>query len=45
MIDIGLRLQKELQRNDTKPYDDSIQELTKEIEDLLGEGESAKEWQ
>ncbi len=43
MIDIGLRLQKELQRNDTRPYDDSIQELTKEIEDLLGEGESAKE--
>ena len=35
MVDLGLRLQRELQRNDTKPYDDIIQRLTSEIETVL----------
>ena len=35
MIDLGLRLQKELQRNDTKPYDDLLTKLTTEITDML----------
>lgn len=32
MIDLGLRLQRELMRNDTKPYDDILAQLTSEIE-------------
>lgn len=32
MIDLGLRLQRELLRNDTRPYDDILAELTSEIE-------------
>lgn len=32
MIDLGLRLQRELMRNDTKPYDDILARLTSEIE-------------
>ena len=35
MIDLGLRLQKELQRNDTQPYDDMLTKLTSEIEEVL----------
>lgn len=35
MIDLGLRLQRELQRNDTKPYTDILQQLTSEIESEL----------
>lgn len=35
MIDLGLRLQKELQRNDTRPYDDIMKQLTSEIEEEL----------
>ncbi len=35
MIDLGLRLQKELKRNDTKPYDDILTKLTTEITDML----------
>ena len=35
MVDLGLRLQRELQRNDTKPYDDILQRLTSEIETVL----------
>ncbi|MGI6233577.1 MAG: cell division protein ZapA [Prevotella sp.] len=35
MIDIALRLEKELHRNDTKPYDDILSKLTSEIEDVL----------
>ena len=35
MIDLGLRLQRELQRNDTKPYTDILQQLTSEIETEL----------
>ncbi len=35
MIDLGLRLQKELKRNDTKPYDDILTKLTAEIADML----------
>ena len=35
MIDLGLRLQRELQRNDTKPYADILQQLTSEIESEL----------
>ena len=35
MVDLGLRLQRELQRNDTKPYADILQQLTSEIESAL----------
>lgn len=35
MIDLGLRLQRELLRNDTKPYDDILAQLTSEIETEL----------
>ena len=35
MVDLGLRLQRELQRNDTKPYDDILQRLTSESETVL----------
>lgn len=35
MIDLGLRLQRELLRNDTRPYDDILAELTSEIETEL----------
>lgn len=35
MIDLGLRLQKSLKRNDTKPYDDILSKLTSEIEEAL----------
>ena len=35
MIDLGLRLQRELQRNDPKPYADILQQLTSEIESEL----------
>ena len=35
MVDLGLRLQRELLRNDTKPYDDILQRLTSEIETVL----------
>lgn len=38
MIDLGLRLQRELQRNDTKPYDDILSQLTSEIEEELCKG-------
>lgn len=37
MIDLGLRLHKELKRNDTKPYDDILTKLTSEIEAVLKE--------
>lgn len=37
MIDLGLRLQKELKRNDTKSYDEAMSELTSEIENLLSD--------
>lgn len=37
MIDIGYRLQHELRRNDTKPYDDVLKQLTTEIESELKE--------
>ncbi len=37
MIDLGLRLQKEMRRNDTKSYDEAMKELTGEIERLLSE--------
>ncbi len=35
LIDIALRYEKELGRNDTKPYDDILTKLTAEIEDAL----------
>lgn len=35
MIDLGLRLQREYGRNDTKPYDDILSQLTSEIEQEL----------
>jgi hypothetical protein len=35
MIDLALRLEKQLQRNDTKPYDDILSKLTSEIEATL----------
>lgn len=42
MIDLGLRLQKELQRNDTKSYDEAMSELTGEIESLLADSDKDK---
>jgi cell division protein ZapA len=42
MIDIGLRLQKLIQRNDTEPYNDLLQQLTSEIEEVIGCGEENK---
>lgn len=39
MIDLGLRLQREMQRNDTKPYDDILSQLTSEIEEELKQKE------
>lgn len=35
LIDVALRYEKELDRNDTKPYDDILEKLTSEIEDAL----------
>lgn len=35
MIDLALRLEKELQRNDTQPYNDILEKLTSEIEEAL----------
>lgn len=37
MIDLALRHQRELLRNDTRPYDDILSKLTTEIEAELGE--------
>ena len=37
MIDLGLRLQKELRRNDSEPYEKVMKELTGEMEKLLEE--------
>ena len=39
MIDLGLRLQKANQKNDTKPYEDILSKRTSEIEDELKRGE------
>ena len=35
LIEIALRYEKELGRNDTSPYDDTITKLTSEIEEAL----------
>mgnify|MGYP001737257343 CR=1 FL=1 len=35
MIDLALRLERQLLRNDTKPYDDILSKLTSEIESEL----------
>ena len=35
LVDIALRYEMELSRNDTKPYRDVISQLTSEIEDAL----------
>ncbi len=35
IIDIALRFQMELTRNDTQPYNDMLSKLTSEIEDAL----------
>lgn len=35
LIDIALRYEKELDRNDTDPYTDILEKLTAEIEDSL----------
>lgn len=35
MIDLALRLEKQLQRNDTAPYETILNKLTTEIEDAL----------
>ena len=37
LVDIALKYEKELKRNDTQPYHDILTTLTKEIEDALGE--------
>jgi hypothetical protein len=36
MIDLALRHERQLQRNDTKPYEDILLQLTSEIESELG---------
>ncbi len=43
MIDIALRMEKQLARNDTQPYDEVLLKLTSEIEEALGEKNSGKE--
>lgn len=35
MIDLALRLERQLQRNDTQPYQDIMHKLTQEIEEEL----------
>lgn len=35
LIEIALRYEREVQRNDTQPYDDILDKLTSEIEDAL----------
>lgn len=35
LVEIALRYQQELQRNDTKPYDSILSQLTSEIEEVL----------
>ncbi|MBM6991663.1 MAG: cell division protein ZapA [Prevotella sp.] len=35
MIDLALRLERQLDRNDTQPYDDILSKLTSEIENAL----------
>ena len=35
LIEIALRYEKELARNDTSPYDDTLTKLTSEIEEAL----------
>ena len=35
LIEIALRYEKEMGRNDTSPYDDTITKLTSEIEEAL----------
>ena len=35
MVDIALRLERELRRNDTAPFDDVIATLTDELEQVL----------
>ncbi len=35
LIEIALRYEREVQRNDTRPYDDILDKLTSEIEDAL----------
>ena len=35
LIEIALRYQKELSKNDTAPYDNILRQLTSEIEDAL----------
>lgn len=37
LIDIALQYEKECARNDTKPYDDILSQLTAEMEQALGE--------
>ncbi len=37
LIDVTLRYEKERANNDTMPYDNVLAQLTKEIEDVLGE--------
>lgn len=37
MIDLALRLEKLMDKNDTKPYDDLLEKLTSEIVDVLGQ--------
>ncbi len=37
LIDIALKFEREAKRNDTKPFNDILATITKEIEDALGE--------
>lgn len=36
LIDIALSLERQMERNDTKPYTDTLAQITSEIEDVLG---------
>ena len=39
LIDIAQKYERELKRNDTKPYDDAMRQLTTEIEGVIGESQ------
>ena len=40
LIDIALRYQREIRRNDTEPFEDILRQITSEVEQALGESKS-----
>ena len=40
LIDIALRHQREIRRNDTEPFEDILRQITSEVEQALGESKS-----